>query len=330
MAVAAMILVEECRIRLDDPIEEWLPELGNRKVVRSIDGPIDDVVPANRSITVRDLLTLRSGYGELSLGLPSCPLARALTEAQLSLMTFPFPGTNDQYLKRLSEFPLAFQPGDRWLYHMSLDILGILVSRVSGKTLGDFMKERIFDPLSMDDTSFHVPKSKWERIPTCYGTDFPGTNLVVLNEGHRGYVSEPDVFESGAGGLASTAEDLATFGRMMMNFGILGGERILSRPTVELMTMDHVSSEQKSNSVFFPNFWDDHSWGLGVGLITKRTDIGNSPGRFGWDGAFGTSLWIDPKERLVGVLMAQRRPDDLAFPKSVRDFWTAAYQLIED
>jgi len=213
---------------------------------------------------------------------------------------------------------------------MCLEILGVLISRVSGQSLGTFLQNRIFELLGMKDTGFTVPKSKQERIPTCYGTNYPSMNLVALYEGPAGYITQTGAFESGAGGLASTADDLLIFGQMMMNYGTYGKERILSRPTVELMVTDQITPEQKAISPFFGNFWEDHGWGLGLSMVTKRTDISNSPGRFGWDGAFGTSFWIDPKEQLIGVLMAQRRPDDFAFPKSVRDFWTSVYQLIDE
>ena len=127
----------------------------------------------------------------------------------------------------------------------------------------------------------------------------------------------------------STVDDMAAFGRMMLNRGRLADQRILSRPSVEAMTTDQLTPEQKALSPFFENFWDDHGWGLGVGLITKRTDPAAVPGRFGWDGAFGSSWWVDPQEQIVGVLMVQRRPDVLGIPPTVRDFWTSVYQLID-
>ena len=154
-AVAAMILVEECKLRLDDPVDEFLPELANRKVLRTIDSELDDTVPAKRPITVRDLLTFRSGYGEVAFLSPMCPLHRALIEARLPLSTFTFPGTSDEFMQCLGRLPLAHQPGERWLYHMSAEILGVLIARVSGMSLSAFMHERIFEPLGVKDTRFH-------------------------------------------------------------------------------------------------------------------------------------------------------------------------------
>jgi len=327
-AVGAMILVEECKVRLDDPVDEWLPELKDRRVLRTIESPLDDTVPAKRPITLRDLLTFQSGYGEVAFLSPTCPLQQALAEARLPLSEWPFAGTPDEFMKRLGSLPLAHQPGERWLYHMSGEILGVLIARVAGKSLGAFLHERIFEPLGMTDTGFQVPEAKLDRLPACYGSDMVTGKLVVLDEARGGWAARPSAFESGAGGLVSTADDLLAFGRMMLVNG--GGQRILSRPSIELMTMDHLTPEQKAASPFFEHFWESRGWGFGLGIVTARTDLADVPGRFGWDGAFGTSWYVDPKEELVGVLMTQRRPDRLALPPVTLDFWTSAYQLIDD
>jgi len=205
----------------------------------------------------------------------------------------------------------------------------VLIARVSAKSLGAFLQERIFEPLGMTDTGFQVPEENLDRLPICYGRDMVTGKLVVLHEARGGLGARAPVFESGAGGLVSTVDDMLAFGRMMLGDGAYGGERILSPPSIELMTMDHLTPEQKAASPFFENFWDTRGWGLGLGVITARHDLGDVPGRFGWDGAFGTSWHVDPKEQLVGVLMTQRRPDRLALGPVVLDFWTSAYQLIE-
>jgi CubicO group peptidase (beta-lactamase class C family) len=329
-AVGAMILVEECKVRLDDPVDEYLPELRDRKVLRTLESPLDDTVPAKRPITLRDLLTFRAGYGEVAFLSPTCPLQKAMMEARLPLTEWLFAGTPDELMKRLGNLPLACQPGERWLYHMGCEILGVLIARVSGQSLGSFLRERIFEPLGMKDTGFFVPEAKLDRLPTCYGTDLLTGQLNVLDEARGGQVARAPLFEAGAGGLVSTIDDMAAFGQMMLNQGAYGRERILSRPTIELMTMDHLTPEQKAASPFFPNFWNGRGWGLGLGVITGRNDLSDTPGRFGWDGAFGTSWHVDPKEELVGILMTQRRPDMLDIPALTRDFWTSAYQLIDD
>ncbi len=330
-AVAAMILVEECRLRLDDPVEELLPELAHRKVLRTIGSDLDDAVPAKRPISLRDLLTFRSGYGEVAFLSPGCPLQKALAEARLPLSTFTFPGTADEFMQSLGRLPLAHQPGERWLYHMSAEILGVLIARAAGKSLSDFMRERIFEPLGMKDTGFTVAKAQLNRVATCYQTDFRTGEVTVLEGAPNEILTRPCGFESGAGDqFVSTADDLLAFGRMLLNAGSCGKERILSRLSVELMTTDQLTAGQKLLSPFFEDFWDSRGWGLGLSIVMRRDEVAGVPGRFGWDGAFSTSLYVDPKEEMVGVLMAQCRPGALRLPPVVLDFWTSAYQAIDD
>lgn len=327
-AVGAMILVEECRVRLDDPVDEYLPELQDRKVLRTIESPLEDTVPATRPITLRDLLTFRAGYGEVAFLSPGCPLHRAMMEARLPLAEWRFMATSDEFMKRLGNLPLAHQPGERWLYHMGCEIVGVLIARASGQTLGSFLRERIFEPIGMNDTGFFVPEDRLERVPTCYGSDPSSGQLAVLDEPLSQFTRAP-LFEAGAGGLFSTIDDMAAFGRMMLGKGACGHERILSRRSVELMAMDHLTPEQKAGSPFFPDFWSNHGWGLGLGVTTRRRDLSDGSGRFGWDGAFGTSWFVDSNEEMIGVLMTQRRPDALRIPALTLDFWTCAYQLID-
>jgi CubicO group peptidase (beta-lactamase class C family) len=331
-AVAAMILIEECRIRLEDPVDAFLPELANRKVLRTIESELDDTVPARRSITVRDLLTFRSGYGEVAMPPPIYPIQKAQLEAGLPLSAWMFAGDADEFMKRVGALPLACQPGERWIYHLSADILGVLIARVSGRSLSAFMRERIFEPLRMKDTGFTVPEAELGRLATSYQTD-PSTGAVIESEAARNdLITRPPAFEAGAGarGLVSTADDLLAFGRMMLNGGAFGKERILSRASVELMTTDHLTPEQKAASPFFENFWDSRGWGFGLSIVTRRDDVGSSPGRFGWDGAFSTSWYVDPREELIGVLMAQVLPSALRLPNVGLDFWTSIYQAIDD
>jgi len=330
-AVAAMILVEECRLRLDDPVDEFLPELANRKVLRTIDSELDDTVPAARSITLRDLLTFRSGYGEVMFVSPTCPLQKAMIEAQLPLSAWMFAGTMDDYMRRVGGLPLAHQPGERWLYHTSAEILGVLIARASGMPLSAFMRTRIFEPLGMNDTGFTVAAEKLDRVATCYRTDFATGEVTLLEQARSDLLARPLAFESGAGDQClSTADDLLAFGRMMLNGGVDKGQRILSRLSVELMTTDHLTPAQKAASPFFEGFWNARGWGLGLSIVTRRDELADVPGRFGWDGAFSTSLYVDPHEDLVGILMAQCRPGALRLPAVVRDFWTSIYQAIDD
>jgi CubicO group peptidase (beta-lactamase class C family) len=330
-AVATMMLVEDCRLRLDDPVDDLLPELANRRVLRTIDSPLDDTVPAVRPITVRDLLTFRSGYGEVRFLSPTCPLQAAMAHAGLPLSSFDFPGDADAFMQRLGQLPLAAQPGELWLYHMSAEILGVLIARASGLSLSGFFTARIFDPLGMSDTGFSVPRPSLDRLANCYAQDFAAGDLAELPEASGDIYAEPPAFESGGGDrLVSTADDMLAFGRMLLNNGRLGRERLLSRASVEAMATDQLTESQKSRSPFFPGYWDSCGWGLGVGVVTRRNGPAESPGRFGWDGAYSTSLAVDPGKRMVGVFMAQCRPRSLLLHPAVRDFWTSAYAAVDD
>ncbi len=326
VAVAAMTLVEECVLRLDEPVDRLLPELADRTVLRTIDGPLDDTVPATRPITLRDLLTFRLGYGAI---FDQSPIARAMAEAGVApgpyMPTFP----PDEYMKRLGGLPLAHQPGERWLYNNGSDVLGVLIARATGKSLGTVLRERIFDPLGMADTGFHVPAEKLDRLPGSYWTNFETGKFEEFDGIEDSRFAHPPAFESGAGGLVSTVDDLLAFGQMMLTMGKHASERILSRPSVELMTIDHITPEQKTVSPFFPGFWDNRGWGFGVSVFTQRTDLASVPGRYGWDGGYGTSWYVDPKEALIGILMTQRVWDGNEVGV-YSDFWTSAYQAIDD
>jgi CubicO group peptidase (beta-lactamase class C family) len=330
VAAAAMILVEECALRLDEPVDQWLPELANRRVLRAIDSPLDDTLPANRPITLRDLLTFRLGIGAIMVFPPRYPIQRAMAEAGVG----PGPAlpahTPDELMKRFGSLPLVHQPGEGWLYDSGSDILGVLISRATGTSLEAFLRERIFAPLGMNDTSFSVPESKLDRLATCYWTDPETETLEVFDGVDDSRWASPPVFESGAGGLVSTVDDLLAFGEMMLKGGKYGSERILSRRSVEVMTTDQITPEQKAVSSFFPGFWDSHGWGFGVSIVTRRDDLAATPGRYGWDGGYGTSWYVDPKEELIGILMTQRLWDASGAPVVLLDFWTSAYGAIDD
>jgi CubicO group peptidase (beta-lactamase class C family) len=330
VAAAAMILVEECTLRLDDPVDPWLPELADRRVLRTIDSPLDDTVPAKRPITLRDLLTFRLGIGAVMVFPPRYPIQEAMAQAGVA------PGPSlpahapDELMKRFGSLPLVHQPGERWLYNSGSDILGVLISRVAGTSLEEVLRERIFVPLGMNDTSFSVPAAKLDRLASSYWTN-PATGEFEVFDGIEDSLwASPPVFESGAGGLVSTVDDLLAFGQMMLSEGQHGNQRILSRRSVELMTTNHITPEQKALSGFFPGFWDDHGWGFGVSIVTRRDDLAATPGRYGWDGGYGTSWYVDPEEELVGILMTQRVWDSPSPPVVLLDFWTSAYGAIDD
>jgi len=327
-AVAAMILVEECKLRLDDPVDRWLPELANRKVLRAIDAPLDDTVPARRAITLRDLLTFRLGYGIIMVFPDRYPIQKAIAEAGFAPgPVFPsFPP--DELMKRYGSLPLLYQPGERWLYNSGSEILGVLIARVAGTTFGEFLRDRIFAPLGMKDTAFSVPEAKRNRFATCYIGDHATQRLKVFDDPVTGKFSSPPVFENGSAGLVSTADDFNAFAQMMLNGGRIGSERILSRPSVELMTTDQLTSEQQLGSELF--FGENRGWGMGLSVFTRRDDLYTTPGRFGWDGGYGTSWYSDPSEQLTGLLLTQRMMDSPQPPRAFVDFWTSVYQAIDD
>lgn len=330
MAAATMILVEEGKLRLSDAVEKWLPELANRKVLKRIDGPLDETVPAHRSITVRDLLTFTMGFGLLFAPTGEYPILKAANELQIGivpsyLQTKPDP---DEWLRRLGTLPLMSQPGERWLYGIGADVLSVLIARICGQPLETFLRERIFEPLGMKDTGFCVPANKLDRLASCYFPN-PATGTLDLFDGvQQSQWSRPPIFPSGANGLVSTLDDYLAFGQMMLSQGTHGGERILSRLSVEAMTTDQLTPQQKAMSSLpqISGFFETYGWGFGVAVVTRRDDLASVPGRYGWDGGLGTSWFCDPKEDLVGIVLTQRLyPLDL-----YRDFWTLAYQAIDD
>jgi CubicO group peptidase (beta-lactamase class C family) len=330
VAVAALLLVEECRLRLDDPVDALLPELAGRRVLVDGRGPIDgDAVPARRPITVHDVLTFRLGLGmDFEAPWPQ-PLIMAM--AELGLGSGPpepqVPPAPDEWLRRLSTLPLLYQPGERWLYNTGADVLGVLVARAAGQPLEEFLRERVFEPLGMLDTGFSTDDV--DRLGSCYATD-PATGERRVYDAPSGQWAKPPAFPSGGGGLVSTVDDLLAFGQMMLDRGVYRNHRILSRPTVETMTTDQITPAQKAASTFFPEFWETRGWGFGVSVVTKRDDLFATPGRFGWDGGYGTSWYVDPAEDMIGVLMTQRLMDSPIAPAVFRDFWTSAYQAIDD
>jgi CubicO group peptidase (beta-lactamase class C family) len=323
-AVATMILLEECVVRLDEPVDRLLPELADRRVVRRIDGPVDDTVAAHRPITVRDLLTFRMGFGGY---FGPCPVNDAAAPLQLSVgpPAPSLPPEPDEWMRRLSTLPLMCQPGERWLYHTGADVLGVLIARASGQPFDAFLRERIFEPLEMSDTAFSVPAAAVDRLATSYLTD-PHSGALRLYDAPTGQWSTPPAFPSGGAGLVSTADDYVAFAEMLLR----GGAPILSRPSVETMTSDHLTAAQKAVSGFFPDDFDARGWGFGVGVVTRRDHPAAPVGQYGWDGGLGTIWRNDPSEQLATILLTNTawsspRPPDIAL-----DFLTGAYAAIDD
>ena len=333
---AAAILLDECRLRLDDPVQQWLPELADRQVLVRADGPLEDTVPARRPITVRDVLTSTFGLG-VDLPLMGSPIMTAVLErSNYDPDAGPSPDP-DEWIRRLGELPLSYQPGQRWQYDLASDVLGVLVARVTGKSFESFLRERVFDPLGMSDTAFHVPADKIDRLPPVYFPDAETGKFTVWDEAEGGRWSQPPAFPSGGGGLTSTVDDYLAYFQMLLNGGTHGGERILSRPAVELMTTNRLTPEQNAartamarDNVHLGYGQGQHGgWGLGMAVRTYRGDYAPI-GQFGWDGGTGTSAYADPHNQLTGILLTQvglSTPDPA---RLIHDFWTTVYQAIDD
>jgi len=331
-AAAAMMLVEECRLRLDEPVDRLLPELANRRVLKSIDGPLDDTVPARRPITVRDLLTFRMGMGIVMAPPATYPIQKAMDDLRLGQgqPNPAAPPAPNEWIRRLGTLPLIHQPGEKWMYNTGADVLGVLVSRAAGQPFEAFLHDRLFGPLGMKDTGFSVPPVKLNRLAVSYGAARGPGAFEIYDKAEGGQWSRPPEFPSGAAGLVSTVDDYLAFGQMMLDKGMHGGERILSRPTVETMTTDHLTPGQKAVSGLIPGYFDSHGWGFCLSVTTRREDIAGPIGKFGWDGGMGTSWYSDPSEDMVTILMTQRLWDSPAPPPVCLDFWTLAYQAIDD
>ena len=327
VAAATMTLVEECRLRLDDPVDPLLPELAGRKVLKQLSGPLEDTVPANRAITLRDLLTMRMGFGFILEPSSTYPIHQAASD--LGVMPGPpnplAPHTPDEWLRRFATLPLLHQPGEKWTYPTAFSVLGVLLERATGQPLETVLRERIFEPLGMKDTSFSVPPDKLDRLASCYRASSPPGTLELYDDAATSAWRHPPKFPDADGGLVSTVDDYLAFGQMMLAKGKYKGERILSRLSVELMTTDQLTPAQRATAGYF--LGDNRGWGLGMSVIIKRDDLSAVPGRFGWDGGLGTSWYSDPKEGLIGILMTQV----MGFPSGIySDFWTSAYGALDD
>jgi CubicO group peptidase (beta-lactamase class C family) len=326
-AAAAMTLVEESMLRLDEPVDRLLPELSDRRVLRAPDGALDDTVPASRPITVMDLLTFRLGFGILMAPPGSTPIQRADADLQLLSMGPPLPASPlppDEWIRRFGTLPLLHQPGEKWMYNAGSLVLGVLLARASGKSLETLLEERIFEPLGMRDTSFSVPRDKLPRFASEYIRS-PVTGALELYDGPGGHWSRAPAFPDAAAGLVSTADDYLAFARMLLDGGKSPRGRLLSEASVKAMTTDQLTADQKPGS---EPILGGRGWGMGMAVATQPDDRGASTGRYGWDGGFGTSWANDPAQGLIGILMTQRMWDSPALPPVCRDFWKSASDAV--
>jgi CubicO group peptidase (beta-lactamase class C family) len=294
-SAAVLMLYEEGRFQLDFPVSRFIPEFKNARVAVRLENGEILTEPAQREITIRHLLTHTSGLPTRGNGL-SQELFRELEGERPDI-------TLADWTRRLARLPLNFHPGTAWEYGPATDVLGYLVEVVSGMSFDEFLHRRIFGPLRMNDTYFNVPAQKLSRVAVLY-TPVTGKGLQIFNPPGRSWTKAR--FFSGAGGLASTAGDYYRFCQMLLNGGQLDGIRLLSRKTVELMASNAIGNLPYRASQ------PGHRFGYGVRV---QVDVGESgligsPGTYGWDGAFNTHFWIDPKEQLIGILMLQLEPYD--------------------
>ncbi|MFS8608622.1 MAG: beta-lactamase family protein [Gammaproteobacteria bacterium] len=300
VSTAVMMLQEEGALLIGDPVGDYLPEFRQTTVAVPRDSGGYDIVPSRRPITIRDLLTHTSGFG-YGMGGPA-----ADRWAAAGIQGWYFADRDEPIgvtVERMASLPADAQPGERWIYGYNTDILGALVERASGQPLDVFLTERIFEPLGMHDTHFYVPREKRNRLATVYSAGENGLTPAVGTGaiGPGAYVDGPRKSFSGGAGLVSTATDYARFLQMLLNGGELDGERILSRKSVELMTVNHLGD--------IP-FRPGEGFGLGFYIVEDvgARGVPGSVGEFGWGGAYHSTYWVDPAEELVVVYLAQLLP----------------------
>jgi CubicO group peptidase (beta-lactamase class C family) len=296
-AAAVMTLVDDGIVGLGDPLARWLPELSSPGVVRTPASALDDVVPAARAITVEDVLTSRAGWG-----FPSDFSLPAVVELFEKLPVFAPPDPPDEWVATLAGIPMLRHPGEAWLYNTCSDIQGVLAARASGLPLADLLAERIFEPLGMTDTGFHVPPGKRARLPSYHTPDARVASDDVW--------TRPPVFPSGAAGLVSTLADLHRFGRALLD----EGGAVLSPTSVRLMTTDHLTQQQRDESAIF---LEGAGWGFGGAV--------SGAGRYGWVGGTGTTMHVERASGTIAILVTQLSMTGPAPTPLMRRFWARAF-----
>ena len=337
-SVAVLMLLEEGLFRLTDPISAYLPAFREMEVLEVSPEGEERRGKAERPITIYHLLThtagLSYGFGDDALdrlyrgafwGLtPDTPPAESGLDPVTAAIASLAPAhrqTTEEAVESVARLPLAHQPGTKFRYSVATDVLGLLVEKVSGLTLPEFFRQRLFEPLGMTDTDFHVPPAKRDRLSTTYGT--VGGSLIVTDAAEASLFHQPPLAPFGGSGLVSTAEDFLRFARMLLGKGELDDTRLLGRKTVELMTANHLPVGA--------DLWDNPAVGFGLGVSVQRQVSGTqtlgSVGTFGWGGAASTDWWADPQEQLIGVFMTQLLPSGCPV---VQDHRLLTYQSIVD
>jgi len=317
---ATLALVRDGLLDLDEPVGRLLPELASPRVLRRMDGPLDDTVAARRPITVRDLLTFTFGFGlttEMFGGERPWPVVAAADALHLSTIGPPNPAEQpgpDTWIAGLGSLPLLAQPGERWFYNTGASVLGVLLERAAGQPFADVLRTRLFEPLGMRDTGF------WTDDASRLGSAFrsaPGGGLEVWDK-PGGMWSGPRAFCDGAAGLVSTADDLLAFSRMLLR----GGDGLLPPDLVAAMTSDQLTPAQKAHGGLGPDFFTGVSWGFCTSVVTA----GPRAGAYGWAGGFGTTWLADPARDLTVIVLTQRMFDSPGPPPVHDVLQAAAYQ----
>jgi len=316
-AATTLALAGEGLIDLRAPVGALLPELASPRVLTSMDGPLDDTVPARRAITARDLLTFTFGFGmvtEMFFAPEPWPVVARSQELRLSTIGPPEPDVQPDpgtWIAGLGSLPLLAQPGERWMYNTGASVLGVLLARAAGQPLAEVMRSRIFGPLGMSDTGFWTART--ERLATSYR---PTPDGLAVHDEPAGAWSRPPAFGDGAAGLVSTVDDLLAFSRMLLR----GGGDVLTADAVRAMTTDQLTPEQKALGGLGPRFFDHMSWGYCQAV--------HENGAFGWDGGLGTSWLVDPGQDLTVISLTQRMWDTSDPPAVHRDIQDAAYAAL--
>jgi len=328
-STAIMMLYEEGRFQLDDPISKFIPGFKNPRVYAGGSRGKIDSVPAEREINFRDLLTHTSG---LTYGFMESNPVDALYRAKESGVDFQTSTSSlKEVVDRLATFPLITQPGKAWNYSVATDVLGRLVEVISGQPFEKFLLEQVIKPLGMVDTDFFVPDSKHDRFAANYQAG-SGGKLEMIDDPTKSRYLKPRTVNSGGGGLVSTASDYLRFAKFMLNKGQLDGVRLLGRKTVELMTMNHLKGDMADMGM--PRWSESTAEGVGFGLgfsvmiNPAKAHIVGSPGEFAWGGAASTAFWCDPKEDMAVVLLTQLMPSS-TYPIR-RELRILSYQAIVD
>jgi CubicO group peptidase (beta-lactamase class C family) len=312
-AATVLSLIDDGSLDLDAPVDELLPELARRRVLRSPNGPLEDTEPAHRPITTRDLLTFTWGFGmqgAMFMAAEPWPIFTAALDRGLSTFGPPQPAITpdqDTWMARLGELPLLAQPGERWLYQTGSQVLGVLASRVAGTTFGDVLRARVLSPLGMHNTAFHAVDT--DRLATAYENR---DGRLEVSDAADGQWSRPPAFQDGGGGLLSCVDDLIAFGRMLLS----GGGAVLAPQTAAEMTRNQLTPAQRANVWPGFSFLDERGWGFGLSVLDD--------GRYTWEGGFGTAWSNVPAQSLTVVVLTQRAADPTGMPPVCDEVLAAA------